>query len=78
MFYPELKSVHLIDYKVRVLNHSAAAAAAVRVLITSTDGEHVWSTVGVSTDIIQASWQALVDSIEYKLIYNEKNGRIKN
>ncbi|NLG52601.1 MAG: citramalate synthase [Clostridiales bacterium] len=78
VFYPELKSVHLIDYKVRVLNHSAAAAAAVRVLITSTDGEHVWSTVGVSTDIIQASWQALVDSIEYKLIYNEKNGRIKN
>ncbi len=75
VFYPELKSVHLIDYKVRVLNHSAAAAATVRVLITSTDGEHVWSTVGVSTDIIQASWLALVDSIEYKLIYNEKNRR---
>ena len=67
-FYPELKNMHLTDYKVRVLNTKAATAAKTRVLIESTDGEDYWSTVGVSTDIIEASWIALVDSIEYKLI----------
>lgn len=67
-FYPELKNMHLTDYKVRVLNTKAATAATTRVLIESTDGEDYWSTVGVSTDIIEASWIALVDSIEYKLI----------
>ncbi len=68
VFYPELKSVHLTDYKVRVLDTKLATAAKVRVLLESTDGEDYWSTVGVSTDIIEASWIALVDSIEYKLI----------
>ncbi len=68
IFYPELKTVHLTDYKVRVLDTKSATAAKVRVLIESTDGEDYWSTVGVSTDIIEASWIALVDSIEYKLI----------
>ncbi|PHV72088.1 citramalate synthase [Sporanaerobium hydrogeniformans] len=68
VFYPELKTVHLTDYKVRVLDTKSATAAKVRVLIESTDGEDYWSTVGVSTDIIEASWIALVDSIEYKLI----------
>ena len=68
VFYPALKKVHLTDYKVRVLETKAATAAKVRVLIESTDGEDYWSTVGVSTDIIEASWIALVDSIEYKLI----------
>ncbi|NLY10849.1 MAG: citramalate synthase [Firmicutes bacterium] len=68
VFYPELKSLHLTDYKVRVLESTAATAAKVRVLIESTDGEDVWTTVGVSTDIIGASWIALVDSIEYKLL----------
>ena len=68
VFYPELKSVHLTDYKVRVLDTKSATAAKVRVLLESTDGEDYWSTVGVSTDIIEASWIALVDSIEYKLI----------
>lgn len=67
-FYPELKQVHLTDYKVRVLNTATATAAKVRVLIESSDGKNVWTTVGVSTDIIEASWIALVDSIEYKLI----------
>ncbi|MGL6106795.1 citramalate synthase [Romboutsia sp.] len=67
-FYPELKNMHLTDYKVRVLNTQAATAAITRVLIESTDGEDYWSTVGVSSDIIEASWIALVDSIEYKLI----------
>ena len=67
-FYPNVKNVSLIDYKVRVLESSEATASKVRVLIDSSDGETVWSTIGVSTDIIQASWIALVDSIEYKLI----------
>ena len=68
VFYPALKEVHLTDYKVRVLDTKEATAAKVRVLIESTDGEDIWTTVGVSTDIIEASWIALVDSIEYKLI----------
>ena len=70
-FYPRLKEARLTDYKVRVLDGSAAAAAAkVRVLIESTDGKRVWSTVGVSTDIIEASWIAMVDAIDYKLIHD--------
>jgi 2-isopropylmalate synthase len=68
VFYPELKAVHLTDYKVRVLDTKSATAAKVRVLLESTDGEDYWSTVGVSTDIIEASWIALVDSIECKLL----------
>ncbi len=68
VFYPSLAHVHLTDYKVRVMEPEEATAAKVRVLIESTDGEDVWSTVGVSTDIIDASWKALVDSIEWKLI----------
>ena len=67
-FYPELAPVRLTDYKVRVIDGSAATAAKVRVLIESTDGRRNWITVGVSTDIIEASNIALVDSIEYKLI----------
>jgi len=66
-FYPELSKVHLTDYKVRVLETKAGTGAKVRVLIESSDGEEVWGTVGVSEDIIEASWQALADSIEYKL-----------
>ncbi len=67
-FYPALAEVRLTDYKVRVLNGNAATEATVRVLMESTDGREAWTTVGVSTDIIEASWKALVDSIEYKLI----------
>lgn len=66
-FYPELAKSHLIDYKVRVLNTAGGTAAKVRVHIESTNGERVWSTVGVSTNIIAASWKAMVDSIEYFL-----------
>jgi len=69
-FYPELSAVHLTDYKVRVLDSTNATGSRVRVLIESTDGKENWTTVGVSTDIIEASWLALVDSIEYKLIQN--------
>ncbi|MFW2489491.1 citramalate synthase [Clostridium chromiireducens] len=68
VFYPELKQARLVDYKVRVLDSENATEAKVRVLIESTDGVESWSTVGVSRDVIQASWIALVDSIEYKLI----------
>ncbi len=69
-FYPCLKKVRLVDYKVRVTEPKLATAAQVRVLITSTDGEEIWTTVGVSQDIIEASFNALVDSIEYKLLKN--------
>lgn len=68
VFYPELKQARLVDYKVRVLDSQSATKAKVRVLIESTDGIETWSTVGVSRDVVQASWIALVDSIEYKLI----------
>jgi len=66
-FYPQIKNVHLTDYKVRVMDSGHATDARVRVLITSTDGTQEWTTVGVSGDIIEASWIALVDSMEYKL-----------
>ena len=65
-FYPEIAEMHLTDYKVRVLD-SSATASSVRVLIESTDGVSVWRTIGVSPDIINASWQALRDSVEYML-----------
>lgn len=68
VFYPELSEMKLTDFKVRVLNPQEATAAKVRVLIESTDGRDIWTTVGVSTDIIEASCLALVDSIEYKLM----------
>lgn len=67
-FYPEIRRVRLIDYKVRVLNADAATAARVRVLIQSTDGTRTWGTVGVSENVVEASWQALVDSLDYVLL----------
>ncbi len=71
-FYPTLAGVHLVDYKVRVMDSRQATAAKVRVLITSTDGVREWTTVGVSSDVIEASWIALSDSIEYKLIKDKE------
>lgn len=71
VFYPSLRQMRLVDYKVRVMETSAATAAKVRVLIESSDGENVWTTVGMSADIIDASWQALRDSIEYKLLQDK-------
>jgi len=68
VFYPQLNGVHLTDYKVRVLSSAQATGAKVRVLIENSDGKKVWTTVGVSTDIIEASWLALVDAIEYYLL----------
>lgn len=77
-FYPELKDVTLKDFKVRVLKESEGTAAKVRVLIESSDGKRRWGTVGVSHNIIEASWQALIDSIDYKLyIEREKSKKEK-
>ena len=66
--YPTLSGVRLADYKVRILNGNQGTAAGVRVLIDSEDGHRRWSTVGASTNIIQASWQAIVDSLEFALL----------
>ncbi len=71
-FYPSVGTVRLTDYKVRVIDSKAATAAKVRVVIESTDGENLWATVGVSTDIIAASWLALRDSLEYKLLLDSQ------
>jgi 2-isopropylmalate synthase len=67
--YPSLATVKLADYKVRILDGDKATAATTRVLIDSKDGPHHWSTVGASTNIIEASWRALVDSMEYALLH---------
>ncbi|OGR90560.1 MAG: citramalate synthase [Elusimicrobia bacterium RIFCSPLOWO2_01_FULL_59_12] len=67
-FYPALKEMSLVDYKVRVINAAAGTAAKVRVLIESMDGKDEWTTTGVSMNLIEASWTALVDAIEYKLL----------
>ncbi len=68
-----LETVKLLDYKVRVLTAAEGTAAKVRVLIESGDGRNKWGTVGVSENVIEASWQALVDSIEYKLLHKKRN-----
>jgi len=70
-FYPTLSEMHLTDFKVRVLDEKAGTAAKVRVLIQSQDAHDSWGTIGVSENIIEASWQALVDSIEYKLLKDQ-------
>jgi 2-isopropylmalate synthase len=67
-FFPTIYAVKLIDYKVRIIDSTAGTSAAVRVLIESSDGERMWTTVGASTDIIEASWLALADSLEYFLV----------
>ncbi len=76
-FYPEISTIKLVDYKVRVLDEKDGTAAKVRVLIQSSDGTETWSTVGVSENIIEASWQALCDSINYKLFKIDKAKNIK-
>ena len=74
-FYPSLERTRLTDYKVRVIEPKDATAAKVRVLVETTDGREVWSTVGVSRDIINASLQACVDAIEYKLWLDSREGK---
>ncbi len=70
--YPAIGEIRLTDYKVRVLDSDKASAAKVRVLIESSDGRENWTTIGVSTDIINASWQALVDAMEVKLLRDQE------
>ena len=68
---PELARIHLTDYKVRILDSARGTGAVTRVLLDSTDGERSWTTIGVSENIIEASWQALVDSIAYGLLHTD-------
>jgi 2-isopropylmalate synthase len=67
-FYPSLEAIKLVDYKVRIIDSASGTRAGVRVLVESTDGDQLWRTVGASTDIIEASWLALNDAIEYWLL----------
>ncbi len=69
--YPNLADMRLVDYKVRVINSAGGTAASVRVVIESADEKDVWSTIGVSENIIEASWLALVDAVEYKLFKDD-------
>jgi 2-isopropylmalate synthase len=71
-FYPQLEGLELLDYKVRVLGGGSGTGSTVRVLIESGDADGKWGTVGVSENVIEASWQALVDSVEYKLFKDDK------
>ena len=71
-FYPDLDTMRLVDFKVRVIDGTRGTAAKVRVLIESRDQNQIWSTIGVSEDIIEASWQALADSFQFKLTNQEK------
>jgi 2-isopropylmalate synthase len=71
-FYPIISDVQLVDYNVRILDPDSATAAKTRVLIESSDGRQTWGTVGVSTNLIEASWEALVDGVEYKLFLEEQ------
>jgi 2-isopropylmalate synthase len=74
-FYPQLGEVQLVDYKVRVLNEDGGTGANVRVSIESSDGHRTWSTVGSSSNIIEASWLALADSLEYPLLKDGSGGQ---
>jgi len=76
-YYPNLEAMQLVDYKVRVLDNGAGTEARVRVLIESTDGKRRWGTVGLSSNVVEASWQALVDSVEYKLHKDNVKPRTK-
>jgi 2-isopropylmalate synthase len=74
-FYPAIAKVALTDFSVRILDPKEATAAKTRVIIESSDGKDTWSTVGVSENIIEASWEALVDGVEYKLFKDEQTAR---
>ncbi len=76
-FFPYLNNVRLTDYKVRVLDEKSATAASVRVLMRTTDGESSWTTVGVSENVIGASLIALIDSLEYALMKQDQNTKVK-
>lgn len=76
-FYPRLRNVHLTDYKVRILDSESGTAAMTRVLIDFTDGERQWTTVGASTNIIEASWIALSDSVEYFILTDAERHQVE-
>ncbi len=76
--YPVLRTVRLIDYKVRILDSGNGTSAQIRVLITFQGGGHVWTTVGASTNIIDASWRALSDSLEYALVKLDRTTVLKH
>ena len=71
-FFPSIKGVNLADYRVSILDPEEATSAKTRVQIQSTDGNSSWGTVGVSENIIEASWEALLDGVEYKLFLDEE------
>ena len=75
-FYPDLQAVRLTDYKVRIVDSSVGTAARTRVLIESSDGTSSWTTIGVNENIIEASLQALVDSLEYGLLKKEFHANV--
>jgi 2-isopropylmalate synthase len=68
--YPQLERIHLTDYKVRILDGATATGAVTRVLLSATDGERDWTTIGVSANIIEASWRALEESLVYGLLHS--------
>jgi 2-isopropylmalate synthase len=72
-FYPQIGAMHLVDFKVRIVEGSEGTAALVKVLIDTRDEDEVWSTIGVSENVIEASWHALVDSVQYKLSKDKLN-----
>ena len=72
--FPTLERLHLTDYKVRVLDTNKGTGAVTRVLIDSTDGSATWTTIGVNENIIEASWQALLDSVHFGLLRAEQQG----
>jgi 2-isopropylmalate synthase len=77
-FYPQVANFHLTDYKVRILNGNAGTSAKTRVLVESSNGEKRWTTVGVSTNIIDASYQAVVEGIEYGLLLDSEPSYTKD
>jgi 2-isopropylmalate synthase len=76
VFYPSLAVVRLVDYKVRAIDEPEGTASRVRVFIESSDGKHEWRTVGSSVNIIEASWLALTDSLEYWLLRQAAEGSV--
>jgi 2-isopropylmalate synthase len=76
--FPEILEVELIDFKVRILESQLGADAIIRVQIESTDGREVWGTVGASDNIIEATWKALLDSVEYKILLESEKKSIKS
>ncbi len=75
-YYPLLAHIHLVDYRVRVLDTKLGTGAVTRVLIDTSDGDVTWTTIGVSENIIEASWRALYDSIVYGLLRSGNHGTV--